>query len=374
MATPVWQQQQQLRELIAGEGRPVTAKELHGLAVAAGISGFPVVGDVHFVLACGTSDFVRRAGSPTRWYLHPEDPLLSGQRRMADRARWPAEAVPQSPSVPHAKRIPSGEAAVRNSEQRNKAAWDAIELDALVFLSDIGTDVLRVRILSRTRSRTFFRLRFDYVGSPAQPEIWMSGGITNQALMKHLLPSAPFVLSPGLRLPLVATSSDTTMVPTILVWRLPSPSEAAAKLREAVGDLLAVHPKCLTLDAETCSPNELDRRIDWGATVRRLRGRRTRKYAVVSFCDRCGQGLSDPISVGIGIGPECLKFYSRDVLTAVRLSDTQPLRTGAKLPTLWLDEVVQGWTHDQSQLARLGARKLHASAQPQILWGTSRDQ
>jgi Family of unknown function (DUF6011) len=384
MAIPGWRMQQQLRELIARQGKPVSAKELHELAIGAGLSGFPSVNDVRFVLACGTSDFLRHAGSPARWYLHPQDPLLSGLRRMADRERWPAEAILQSPTMSSDELIRSHDAAtgesssqdnrsresseapikgihdksralvmpvaMRHSEQTNKAAWDAIELETLVSLSDIGTDLLRIRILSRTRSRTFFRLRLDYVGSPAQPEIWMSGGSVNQALMQRLLRSSPSVLSPGLQLPLIAPSSDAT--PTVLVWRVSGPREAAEKLREVVGDHLGVHPGCLRTDKETCSPMELERRVGWDATVRRLRGRRTRKHAVVNFCDHCGQGLSDPNSVAIGIGPECLKYYSRDVLTAARHNNAQLLRTGAKLPNRWLHEVAQEWSHDQSKAAR----------------------
>jgi Family of unknown function (DUF6011) len=386
MAIPAWRMQQQLRELIAKQGKPVSAKELHELAMDAGLSGFPSVNDVRFVLACGTSDFLRHAGSPARWYLHPEDPLLSGLRRMADRERWPAEAILQSTSMSSHEMIRANHAATgesssrdkrsrdssetpskgirdksgtlvmpvaaRHSEQANKAAWDAVQLETLVSLSDIGTDVLRIRILSRNRSRTFFRLRLDYVGPPAQPEIWMSGGSVNQALMRRLLRSAPSVLSPGLQLPLIAPSSDATLTPTAFVWRLSSPHEAAEKFREVVGDHLEIHPSCLRTDKETCSPMELERRVGWDATVRRLRGRRMRKHGIVSFCDRCGQGLSDPNSVAIGIGPECLKYYSRDVLTAARHGDVQLLRTGAKLPKRWLHEVVQEWSHDQSRAAR----------------------
>jgi hypothetical protein len=93
MPIPVSRQEQQLKELIARKGKPVSAEDLHELAMAAGLDGFPDVDHVKSVLAGRTSEFSIRAGNPTRWYLYPEDPLLSGRKSMADSVSYSSSEI-----------------------------------------------------------------------------------------------------------------------------------------------------------------------------------------------------------------------------------------------------------------------------------------
>jgi hypothetical protein len=86
------------------------------------------------------------------------------------------------------------------------------------------------------------------------------------------------------------------------------------------------------------------------ATAQRLIRRRGliprgRKYPVRGYCDHCGQPLSDPYSLLVGVGPVCRQYYSPAVLRAVAsasgaLSDgtvatRTPADAVAQLAAIW---------------------------------------
>ena len=53
--------------------------------------------------------------------------------------------------------------------------------------------------------------------------------------------------------------------------------------------------------------------------------------------------MSDPVSVEVGIGPECRKHYSAEVLRAVRSKQRSLVRAGSVRETEWLAMIHQVW-------------------------------
>lgn len=119
-------------------------------------------------------------------------------------------------------------------------------------------------------------------------------------------------------------------------------SAAAVVLHEVLGATLGLPVDRVRLHRQQCTPVELERRLGDEATLRRLGGPTGRKRPAVSQCDRCGPPLSDPVSVQLGIGPECRRYYSKEVLRRLRSPGHISPRPGSIKEKEWL-ATVEPW-------------------------------
>lgn len=194
-------------------------------------------------------------------------------------------------------------------------SWDGVVDVVTLWLSEADTDAVLIDVASSSTAR--LALRYDFVRTGFGLQIWLSAFAPGPELLKAYLPAGPWSLTPPNRLPLVSAPADLA-APAVVVWRHGTAIDAAVMLRALLGEALGVAVGRLRIERQQCTPAELERRLRDETTIRRLGGRLGARRPAVSQCDRCGQPLSDPTSVQLGIGPECRKYYSKQVLTRLR--------------------------------------------------------
>jgi hypothetical protein len=231
--------------------------------------------------------------------------------------------------------------------------WRDVETELVLFLSELETETVHLDVVDAQRS-VILRMRLDFVQDRGKSASWLACLVEDAALHDQLVQDGPLALGPDWSLPLSAPVSPPTL-PEVLVWRTASPRHAASVVQDVLERRLGVPAERVRLRRDSCTPAELDTRVNGEQTVRKLRARRGRLNASVRDCDRCGQPLSDPESVALGIGPECRKYYSREVLAAVRKPGTTLPRRGAKKQSLWRSELFSEW----------GVRRPHQADFPQ---------
>jgi hypothetical protein len=104
----------------------------------------------------------------------------------------------------------------------------------------------------------------------------------------------------------------------VCAHRVTTPSDAVREMFSLLTKHLSVHdPKRVSLTIASCSAEEsLRRREELGILQPKAVIRRTAspRQPSVSSCSGCGQPLSDPVSVAIGMGPERRKRYRPEVV------------------------------------------------------------
>jgi hypothetical protein len=226
-------------------------------------------------------------------------------------------------------------------QTRPAVTWPKVTKDLEFFLSELETDTVYVDVAS-ARGGVVLRMRLDFVRAGGRNAIWLACLIKGRTMLEELRAERPLVLSQNWSLPLVRPRPDL-LPPQIAVWRTTSASKAANAVRAALETRLGLAADRIRLTRDVCTPIELDRRVTGQATIRRLRQSRPRRDFASRACDRCGQPLSDPQSVRLGIGPECRKYYSRIVLDAVRRPGAEVERPGTKSQKAWLSSVRDAW-------------------------------
>lgn len=216
--------------------------------------------------------------------------------------------------------------------------WGELVIDAASWLNDLATDCVRVSVPIQSDA---LRLRFDFVRTEHGAEIWLAAYAPTPLLLAQYMRQAPWTLTPGGRLPLIA-SGEGVEVPAVVVWRDTAPAAAAARLRSVLEGSLRLDADRVHLDRDECTPLELERRQGDQATIRHLRQRRASSPALTT-CYHCGHPLSDPVSVKLGIGPECRSSYSTEVLTAIQSKKRTTIRQGSVKPKEWLRTVTADW-------------------------------
>lgn len=187
------------------------------------------------------------------------------------------------------------------------------------------------------------RMRLDFVKKRGRSSIWVAGLVEDQIVLEQMSAEDAFVLSPGWSLPLVQPTPDS-LLPQVAVWRIQSARQAAETVRSVLEGRLGLPAERVRTSHDDCTPGELDRRVTGQRTIGRVQGSRTRKNIATRSCDRCGQPLSDPESVRLGIGPECRRYYGQEVLNAVRRGPSAEVRRlGAKSQADWLSDVQRSW-------------------------------
>lgn len=238
-----------------------------------------------------------------------------------------------------------GQRIIRSSTVKPRTAvppprepWGELVIDVASWLNDLATDCVRVSVPVQTEG---LRLRFDFVRTEHGAEIWLAAYAPTPLLLAQYVRQAPWTLTPGGRLPLIASGEDVE-VPAVVVWRETAPAAAAARLRSVLEGSLRLDADRVHLDRDECTPLELERRQGDQATIRHLRQRRASSPALTT-CYHCGHPLSDPVSVKLGIGPECRSSYSTEVLTAIQSKKRTTIRQGSVKPKEWLRTITADW-------------------------------
>ena len=216
--------------------------------------------------------------------------------------------------------------------------WGELVIDVASWLNDLATDCVRVNVPIRSAA---LKLRFDFVRTDHGAEIWLAAYAPTPLLLAQYVRQAPWTLTPGGRLPLIPAGEDVE-APAVVVWRETAPAAAAARLRGVLAGSLRLDADQVHLDRDECTPLELERRQGDQATIRHFRQRRASSPALTT-CYHCGHPLSDPVSVKLGIGPECRHKYSAEVLAAIQNKKRTTVRQGSLKPKDWLRTITADW-------------------------------
>ena len=190
---------------------------------------------------------------------------------------------------------------------------------------------------------------------------WLCLRITQAQVWTRLRTTAE-TPSPSWLLPWRAAPDIPSDLPFLLAWRsvdlegvVDAICEAADTLRfGSLADVsvLAISPPRPSGDRRASNDDH---------TVTRLLRRRGvipggRKHPVRGTCDRCGQPLSDPYSLLIGIGPTCRQYYPPHVINAVARSAASGDRSGSytRSPADALLHLAQAWAHSAHPASQQG--------------------
>ena len=206
-------------------------------------------------------------------------------------------------------------------------------------LTETDTDRLLVTAPDADGVRS---IRCDFVRGDRGEEIWIACAAANSEEWRAAAQAGAWSLGPGWKLPLTLASEAPEGHPPLLVFRERSASEAAQQVQAVVADLWGTPDDSARLEKITCTPAELERRVLGEQTTRRLVARAASRGPAVRTCERCGQPLTEPASVALGIGPECRKYYSAEVLRAVTTRSVVLPKPSAQKPTNWA-KAIQDW-------------------------------
>lgn len=185
-------------------------------------------------------------------------------------------------------------------------------------------------------------LRCDFVRGDRGDEIWIAWATTDAEEWRAASQEGAWSLGAGSKLPLVRAAEAPDAHPPVLVFRERSADDAATRVQAVLATVWGTSSESARLEKVACTPAELERRILGEQTVRRLVTRATSRGVAVRTCERCGQPLSDPASVAVGIGPECRKYYSAETLRAVKSRSVVLPKSSARKPTAWI-QAMREW-------------------------------
>jgi hypothetical protein len=111
-------------------------------------------------------------------------------------------------------------------------------------------------------------------------------------------------------------------LPALLAWRSADLSATIAAACNVAAALQIKSADTVKLRILAAPPKRFPDLAAEERTIERLTRRRGaipsgRTHPVQGWCDHCGQPLSDPYSLLVGIGPVCRQYYSPRVLSAV---------------------------------------------------------
>lgn len=148
--------------------------------------------------------------------------------------------------------------------------------------------------------------------------LWLCLRVTDSARLS-LLSGTAETLSVGWRSPL-RFASETAALPVPLMWRCANAEQLLQRIvqicaTDGIDQIESIDVGAPAQSAATGAQRE-DREV---ARLISRRGAipRGRRYPISGSCDHCGQPLSDPFSLLIGIGPVCRGYYSPRVIQRV---------------------------------------------------------
>ncbi|WP_457113074.1 DUF6011 domain-containing protein [Marmoricola sp. URHA0025 HA25] len=213
-----------------------------------------------------------------------------------------------------------------------------------------SVDAVVLRVPHRDdEERDLFRARLDFVEDAGQVELWVTCDTKSPDTWMRLMDGA-HCLSRGGKLPLRPAAAKRAAVVPLLVRRFATIDNGVWHTREVFIDVLRIPEDRIVAHANRAEYHAGATReaIEYKAKKigsRAYRPGGTRRFAV-TYCDRCGQPLSDPTSVAYGVGPECRRYYGIEVLEAVRRWKPGMIRvTGRKLAEWVAIATSESWEH-----------------------------
>ena len=192
-----------------------------------------------------------------------------------------------------------------------------------------------------------FRARFDFVSTPSGVQVWVTLRAPTERAWA-LFPGSQFIreahaVAPRARRFLPVRRRPASSSDWLLVWMFTSIPDARVEVKD---EFLASSPD--QAPELTVSRHPADTHAAFDREVERLGARPYRpgqghKRFPVTTCAKCGQPLSDPRSVVLGIGPDCLKYYDPKVLAEAREWKPGSVRSTGCTPRSFFSAITAPW-------------------------------
>lgn len=233
--------------------------------------------------------------------------------------------------------------------------WPSHAQAAAVALFDTAVDAVVVGVRDAANLTILFEIRMDRVLAGV-PKVAVAMPLAGLGLAEAVALGGfdcwpwPWQARLGQRSSLGPDAPISAAAPALGVACEPSPQQAWGRVRDLLQNRLGIADASrVRVEAMHCDDAEGMRRIRAleGIPRRRSHGGGSRRAPVVSSCDRCGQPLSDPYSVAIGVGPECQRYYDQTMLQRIRKHPEVEPRSwiGVKDQRAWLTEIRAALVH-----------------------------
>lgn len=281
-------------------------------------------------------------------------------------------AVPEELRAPWERRIEDLDARLPRTSwspaDARKAVEDPVALASgvdrsPVALDDVGggsePDALRSAVWKRLgralddRSTDFvvlaaplFRTRFDFVAADSAVQVWVTIQDASERAWSALAESRfireAHAIAPGTST-FAPPGARTDATGWRLVWVFTSIPDARVEVKdEFLATAPALAPELSVVRHPRRDEADFDREVERLGS-RSYRAGHGRKRFAVSTCAKCGQPLSDPQSVVLGIGPDCLKYFDPKVLAAARKWKPGSVRSLGRTPAEFFKAVTAPW-------------------------------
>jgi hypothetical protein len=255
-------------------------------------------------------------------------------------SRTGGDSQPVTPSKPTATPQVWGASDLQGGEHAPAASRSPVWGRLGKALDDRSTDFVVLAVDA-------FRARFDFVAAESGVQVWVTVQTAKERAWNAFSGSRfireAHAIAPGAR-----EFVSPQMLPGgasgwLLVWVFTSIPDARAEVKD---EFLASSPELAPM--LTVGRHPLPTEAEFDREVERLGSRSYRpghghKRFAVTTCAKCGQPLSDPRSVVLGIGPDCLKYFDPKVLAAAKTWKPGSVRTLGRTPSEYFSGIADEW-------------------------------
>ncbi|NYE38621.1 hypothetical protein F4692_003771 [Nocardioides cavernae] len=251
---------------------------------------------------------------------------------------------PSSPDAPHTRR--------QERTRPTPTSTDVVAAESVAVRSPVWERLARALDDRRTEAATLtiseFQARFDYVAAESGVQVWATlRNAPRAAWSAHhesrFIREARAIAPSALGLVPVHTAPDVDASAWLLVWAFTSIPDARVAVKsqflEASPDTA---PELKVERHPVAAVAEFDRAVERLGSRQYRPGQGRKRFAVTS-CARCGQPLSDPNSLILGIGPDCLKYFDPTVLVAAKQWKPGSVRAVGRTINNFLAAVTGDW-------------------------------
>jgi hypothetical protein len=208
--------------------------------------------------------------------------------------------------------------------------------------------VLIVPHRDTTRSE-LFRARFDFVEDGPDVRLWFTCQTRSPAAWLKIQGDAE-CLGPNDALPLRPAEPAAAAFTPLLVQRFATIEGCVQRARDVFHAMLQIPDDRIEAYVNRADFHAGATRESLEFQAKRIGSRAYRpggpRRFPITYCDRCGLPLSDPISVAYGVGPACRRYYGLDVLAAVKRWRPGKLRSSGLKPVDWIQAATSDvWEH-----------------------------
>jgi len=191
------------------------------------------------------------------------------------------------------------------------------------------------------------RARFDFVSSDSGVQVWVTMRNPSQrawiAEAESRFIRQAHAISAGARTFEPKGPRFDDVPGRLLVWVFTSTADARVEVKdEFLKSSPDAAPELTVVRRSRPSEAEFDREVErLGGRLYRP-GHGNRRFAVTT-CAKCGQPLSDPRSVVLGIGPDCVKYFHPKVLAAAKKWKPGSVRALGRTRSEFFSQVTAPW-------------------------------